>query len=160
MVAWLNGPSLIALGQILAIVASGALSTFLYFKSRNDKRGEKQEEKEEKEEAAQRLEFKNRVIELERVRRQGDAFLHERIDKFQGRVYKEHKRMGSTNAVIDRRLSVLEKHVEGLPTHADLTGLRSDMAQMGADVSAIKERSETALGLVHSIHDHLLEKRK
>lgn len=57
----------------------------------------------------------------------------------------------------DRRLTQLETRVENLPTHRDLTELRSGIAEVVESVAAINGQTLAMTQMLRTIQEHLLE---
>ena len=59
---------------------------------------------------------------------------------------------------LDRRLVAVEKHLDAMPTHADLVALRRVVSQVSERLSAVDERSETVLEAVRTLQRFLMER--
>lgn len=114
----------LALGQIVALGLSGAINLWLYFSVRSDKRWKA---------------FADSIA-------QGDAGLAAELQR-------SDRRLGDAHAAFDRRLSVLEAKVDGMPTHDDISEMRDQL-------SRIDERSESTQESVRRIEQHLLESKR
>lgn len=61
---------------------------------------------------------------------------------------------------LDKRLVALETELESLPRHEDLERIQNALAELGADVSTVKERSMNSLQSLRRIETHLLERSR
>ncbi|MFC5525229.1 DUF2730 family protein [Rhodanobacter ginsengisoli] len=57
----------------------------------------------------------------------------------------------------ERRITVLEGRVDNLPTHRDLTSLRSDISQVVETVATISGQVQSMTQMLRTIQEHLLE---
>ncbi|WP_368565509.1 DUF2730 family protein [Pseudoxanthomonas sp. UTMC 1351] len=61
---------------------------------------------------------------------------------------------------LDKRISVMEEKVKGLPTHDDLEQIRGELATIGANVATVSERSRVTMDSMRRIENHLLERNR
>jgi len=57
----------------------------------------------------------------------------------------------------ERRITMLEARVENLPTHRDLTELRSGISEVVETVAMISGQTQTMTQMLRTIQEHLLE---
>lgn len=83
----------------------------------------------------------------------GDKKANQRIDGFFNVLPTLHQR----DSDMHTRISVLETRVANMPTHADLKAIERQLSNLTGQVSTVSDRSETTLGMVRSIQEHLIE---
>jgi hypothetical protein len=64
---------------------------------------------------------------------------------------------GTENRVLADRLTKLEARVENMPTHRDLTDLRTDISEVVESVATIGGQTEAMTQMLRTIQKHLLE---
>lgn len=121
----------LALAQVVALLGSGLLNMWLFFSVRGDARWKS----------------------IGEAITQGDAGLGTELT----RIDRHH---GAAQAVIDRRLSVLETRIEAMPDHDDLTEVSGQLARIDRSVSGLAERSQSTQESVRRIERHLLESKR
>jgi hypothetical protein len=60
--------------------------------------------------------------------------------------------------MMDRRLTIVEAEIKGLPTHRDLRQLQDDFGEVSESVASLGGKSETMIQLLKTIQEHLLER--
>jgi hypothetical protein len=121
----------IRLGQTLVMIASMALSVYLFLKARSTKATD---------------ELKTGLIGFSA-----------KLDGNDARMRQELQILVARDSDMDKRLSVLETRVSHMPTHGDLQGIKNELSGLKSAVAAVDERSENILDMVQTIQKHLLE---
>jgi acyl CoA:acetate/3-ketoacid CoA transferase alpha subunit len=129
------------LAQVVAIAASAALNLYLFRKSRG---------------AQDRKAAEAQVKQLQDERRVGDSNLHKRIDAVSKFANDKNLQSFTRDMQLNKRISLVENTVAHMPTHADLTGIRSELADMNGNITALGERSKSNNEMLQSIQKHLM----
>ncbi len=120
----------LTLAQVLALLVSVVINVWIYFAARSDERWK-----------TMRHEFT-----------EGDRLMAERLGGLDRDV-------GASKASFDKRLSVLETTVSGLPKHGDVRQIRDQLAHIDKSVAALDERTEHTAEAVARIEKYLLERK-
>lgn len=116
----------------LALIASGILNFYLWFKSKTDERFE-----------AVELALKNHTQAADVDR----AFVRRCVEE-----RKQH------HGDLAERVSLAEEKLRQLPTHDDLSEIHNKLADVGSRVAATDERSKILLDGMRRIESHLMDR--
>ncbi len=121
----------LALAQVLALMGSVGINVWIFIAARSDSRWQAMHES----------------------MKHADSELDTRLE-----VIDRH--LMDSKAQFDKRLSILETSVDGMPKHRDLLQIREQLARIDKSVGALDERSEATGAAVNRIEKYLLESRR
>lgn len=83
--------------------------------------------------------------------------LNQRMENLARESKQMDSQLSQENRLMESRVAKLEARVDNLPTHRDLTELRSGIGAVVESVATIEGQSETMMKMLQTIQKHLLE---
>ena len=83
--------------------------------------------------------------------------LNQRMENLARESKQMDSQLSHENRLMESRVAKLEARVDNLPTHRDLTELRSGIGAVVESVATIEGQSETMMQMLQTIQKHLLE---
>lgn len=90
----------------------------------------------------------------------GLLFLNQRVEGLARETRQMDSQLSHENRSMESRVAVLEARVNNLPTHRDLTELRSGIGEVVESVATIQGQGDTMMQMLQTIQKHLLESEK
>ena len=90
----------------------------------------------------------------------GLVFLNQRMGSLTHETRQMDSQLSKENRAMESRIVKLEARVDNLPTHRDLTELRSGIGEVVESVATLQGTSDTMMQMLHTIQKHLLESEK
>ncbi|MGO1072577.1 hypothetical protein [Lysobacter sp. CA199] len=87
-------------------------------------------------------------------------FVYSRRDKRFADFEAKFSKSEGAQRDFERRLTVMETHIESLPSHDDLQEIRDSLAKVGVDVAGIKGQAQATYDSTRRIESHLLERSR
>lgn len=83
--------------------------------------------------------------------------IFQRVENLARESRQADTQISQENRALESRVVKLEARVDNLPTHRDLTELRSGIGAVVESVATIEGQSETMMKMLQTIQKHLLE---
>jgi hypothetical protein len=84
--------------------------------------------------------------------------VNSRLDEHAAEIAQGAEQNAEAFADVDKKIAVMAKEIDNLPTHDDLDGIRSDITLIKSGVAAVQERSGHLVDSVRRIENHLLNR--